>query len=885
MTAGKLLDGRIKKLVLCFAGAAGAGALCASVPLSLDSDMTVDVPSGDTVMYSTLSGGAYTLTKTGGGTLVFETISNAAAKVVVSAGALDVRTAVPPKPAALESALIHLDATDLSTMTYTESNGVVYVSQWRDVNGGSLSLSALGYTSGADWRTNVERRPFITPSFRNGRGVMDLGAVMNRMTAEKGAGYGAAFTFSATCSTMREAFLVVGDTEDSKRSYVDYGEVSGYTNPRCAPLLGTWNLGATAAPFIRGSIASLNGQKNSSLIYASSTPGASCAWTLDGADVADPLTETLPDGLHLVEIRANADSGISFNSLGTERGYYFGGLRYGELAIFDSPLSADARAEVRAYLSARWLPVELAGLELGEGASLVLANDVTLRVAMFKASGAATVSGGGSLKIIDVDRTGEGLVTFAGNSQTIRPDASGLLPDMAFQSGGSITAVGMAAKVGQISVSGSFAKKGSGSLTVFDIDDSADIAVEEGVLSIDPLWVADLSWLHLDACITNSAGMEIRDDRGTNVVSRWYDVRFGTSRFAAHNDVTRAPWLRLDFQNGLPILDFGGLRISDFTQNTRGGWMQWNPATSSLRDVFTVASDTEDLDWNFDELKNNHGGYTVQWLRGAPFVGSGTPHFLRSNRPNDGSKRPGILLSTTAIYPTASVILDGESVAKDSEYPAGFHVLNIRTGMDASGYYFANDRNQIYGGTRIGEFVAFTNEVAPRVRSALNRGLMSKWLGGEKTLTQACGALSVAKGATMKAPYQALAPTGQASIDGSVSAGRLVLSANAQFGEDSSLSGDLELADGASIVFPSTAKVGGWTLSARRLVLDGGVVTISFAEGGAKPAPWAKVKLISFDSVEVNAPVRCNIRNVRVSVESDGLYAMFLPGGFSMTIR
>lgn len=874
------------KTLLCPAVALCAGALCASVPLSLDSDMTVDVPSGDTVMYSTLSGGAYTLTKTGGGTLVFETISNAAAKVVVSAGALDVRTAVPPKPAALANAWLHLDATDLSTMTHAESNGVVYVTQWRDVNGGDISLSALGYTASPPGRTNTERRPFITPSFRNGRGVMDLGAVMNSRTAEKGAGYGAAFTFSETCTTMREAFLVVGDTEDSKRSYVDYGEVSGYTNPRCAPLLGTWNLGAEAAPFIRGSIKLLNGQKNSSLIYASSTPGASCAWTLDGTDVADSLTETLPDGLHLVEIRANADSGIAFNSLGTERGYYFGGLRYGELAIFDSPLSAADREEVRAYLSARWLPVDIAGLELGEGASLVLANDVTLRVAMFKASGAATVSGGGSLKIIDVDHTGEGSVAFAGNSQTIRPDASGILPDMAFQSGGSITSIGADARVGHVSVAGTFVKNGGGSLTVMDIDDTTDISVEEGVFSIDPLWFADSGWLHLDASVTNSSAMTTYAANGTNFITRWYDVRHGTSRFAFNDDSSRQPMLAPGFQNGRPVVDFGGFQISDFTPNVRGRFMQWSATCSNIRDVFTVASDTEDLDWNYQALKDNCGNYTVQYLRGAPFVGNtATPHFLRYNRPEDGSKRPGVLLSSTAIYGTTSITVDGESVAKNSVYPEGFHVVNIRTGMDATGNAFAVDRQQIYGGTRIGEFVAFTNEVAPRVRSALNRGLMSKWLGGEKTLTQACGALSVAKGATMKAPYQALAPTGRASIDGSVSAGRLVLSANAQFGTDSSLSGDLELADGASVVFPSSAKVGGWTLSARRLVLDGGVVAISFAEGGARPAPLTKVKLISFDSVEVKAPVRCNIRNVRVSVESDGLYAMFLPGGFSMTIR
>jgi len=48
----------MKKLLTGFAGAFCAGALCASSPLSLDSDTTIDVPIGNTVTYSTLSGGA-----------------------------------------------------------------------------------------------------------------------------------------------------------------------------------------------------------------------------------------------------------------------------------------------------------------------------------------------------------------------------------------------------------------------------------------------------------------------------------------------------------------------------------------------------------------------------------------------------------------------------------------------------------------------------------------------------------------------------------------------------------------------------------------------------------------------------------------------------------
>ena len=498
MTAGKLLYGRIKKLVLCFAGAAGAGALCASTPLSLDSDMTVDVPDGTTVTYATLDGGAYTLTKTGGGTLVFETISNAAAKVVVSAGVLDVRTAVPPKPAVLSSAWLHLDATDSSTMTCSEIDGVSYVAQWRDANGGDGKVTLTGFDATASWSgaSSTRHFPFLSPSFRNGRTVVDLGAVAFRKSVQAGAGHGGAFGFSSTCTTMRETFLVVGDTEDAKRSYVDYGKPDGYAAARCAPLLGSYNLGNTTAYFIRGPLETLGGSFNSALIYSSSTLGASkCDWTLNGADVANETTELLPDGLNLVEIRAEENSGIQFNTLGTERSYYAGGLRYGEVAIFDEPLSAADRAELRAYLTARWLPIDVAGLELGEGASLVLANDVTLRVAMFKASGAAVVSGGGSLKIMNVDRMGGGVVTYSQGSQTLRPDASGNLPDLSFPSGGSMTTVdkSMVAKAGHLSASGVFTKRGVGALSVSGIDDGVDVAIDEGVFVIDPLSMAEAS--------------------------------------------------------------------------------------------------------------------------------------------------------------------------------------------------------------------------------------------------------------------------------------------------------------------------------------------------------------------------------------------------------
>jgi hypothetical protein len=876
---------------------AAVPALLAFDPLVLESDVTIDVPAGETLEYATLAGGAFTLTKTGGGTLVFETISNSAAKVVVSAGALDVRTAVPPKPAVLSSAWLHLDATDSSTMTCSEIDGVSYVAQWRDANGGDGKVTLTGFDATASWSgaSSTRHFPFLSPSFRNGRTVVDLGSVAFYKSVQAGAGHGGAFGFSTKCTTMRETFLVVGDTEDAKRSYVDYGKPNGYAAARCVPLLGTYNLGNSAAPFIRGSIETYNGLRNSALIYMSTTLGADkCDWTMNGVDVANETTELLPDGLNLVEIRAEADSGIEFNSLGTERGYYAGGLRYGEVVIFDELLSAADREELRAYLSARWLPIDIAGLELGEGASLVLANDVTLRVAMFKASGAATVSGNGSLKIMNVDRMGGGVVTYSQGSQTLRPDASGDLPDLSFPSGGSMTTVdrSMVAKAGHLSASGAFVKMGAGALSVSGIDDGVDISVDEGVFVIDPLSMAGASWFHLDASITNSSAMTTYVDNGTNFISSWYDTRYGTSRRAYNDNSSRQPMLAPGFQNGLPVVDFGGFQIGENPTNVRGRYMAWNVQCSNIRDVFTVASDSDALDWNFEEVKKI-AGTSVQYRRGAPFVGAYTANydFLRESRPEDGSKRPGVLNAQFCIHSGTVCILDGTNFTPSAEYPAGFHVLNIKPGQDTVGNAFAIDRYQVYGGTRIGEFMVFTNEVPPRVRSALNGGLMSKWLGGEKALVYEVGDVSVAKGAKLELPYcQALAPNGDVSVAGALEVGRLLLSGSASFAATASFAGDLELASASAIAFPSNVLESGTSAFAvKNLKLDGGTVNVSFAAGLPKTAAGVPVKLMSFSSVEGTAKFHAgavpNGMVARVFAGEDGLYAVFFRRGMIIRVH
>ena len=84
---------------------------------------------------------------------------------------------------------------------------------------------------------------------------------------------------------------------------------------------------------------------------------------------------------------------------------------------------------------------------------------------------------------------------------------------------------------------------------------------------------------------------------------------------------------------------------------------------------------------------------------------------------------------------------------------------------------------------------------------------------------------------------------------------------------------------------PAETLGGDWALSAGRLVLGGGVVTMSFAEGGPRPAAGMRVKLISFDSVEGTAAIRFEGRPARAVMESDGLYAEFFQTGTNIIIR
>ena len=103
-----------RKAAFTFALCAAASAFGETVTvddLCLAADTTVDVAAGTTQNVVRLTGGAYTLTKTGGGTLNIYWKSNETARVVVEEGVLALPRYTKPT-SVFAKAHFHVDASD-----------------------------------------------------------------------------------------------------------------------------------------------------------------------------------------------------------------------------------------------------------------------------------------------------------------------------------------------------------------------------------------------------------------------------------------------------------------------------------------------------------------------------------------------------------------------------------------------------------------------------------------------------------------------------------------------------------------------------------------------------------------------------------------------------
>ena len=289
--------------------------------------------------------------------------ASAARRVRVDEGTLSIVTAAVKLTPAL-----HLDPTHTGTISLNGGK----VQYWKDLvtlNSSSEKM-ARQYTA--------TQMPLLRENAQNGLPVVDFCEIY-RSGRWPSANTPMNMALSAELTTVRDAFLVVADTDDAR---------SAVSNESLLPqfLLGH----STAYDFHRagsGQFGILN------LSYGSGT-SASTTLAIDGASAA--RNAALPEGFHLVRISPASNAKV--NQLCKERsGNAYGGLKYGEILLYTGAKLSDAEAaDVTDYLLNKWgLPnadhtgVAYESLEIAEGATLGL-PPYSSTAAL---SGAGTVSG------------------------------------------------------------------------------------------------------------------------------------------------------------------------------------------------------------------------------------------------------------------------------------------------------------------------------------------------------------------------------------------------------------------------------------------------------------------------------------------------------------
>ena len=335
--------------------------------LHLTADTTVDVAAGSTQNVVRITGGAYTLTKTGGGTLNIYWTSNENARVVVEEGVVALPRYAKPT-AVFDKACFHVDASDASTLETVAIGGTNFVVRWLDCSGnGAYATNAHGEA----------RMPFVNPVEKlNGLPFVDFGSlrtVFNTNGVGEALGYGASMQFNANKSAA-EGITVAADTPDVVNG--DWLACPEHSKIRAMSFFSNnsylWGTG-TRGIIESGGTPKIHQYDNQSSFYNGLN-------ILDGEVLAKSgsnatYNRRYPAGFHvfshaptdartythLAEARCYETSG--FNSI------IYGGQRIAEYALFPECLSQAERDELFLYLKMKWLPRKFASLEVKSGAA------------------------------------------------------------------------------------------------------------------------------------------------------------------------------------------------------------------------------------------------------------------------------------------------------------------------------------------------------------------------------------------------------------------------------------------------------------------------------------------------------------------------------------
>lgn len=805
-----------------------------STNLTMTANTEVEVADGTTNLIGTLAG-SYTLTKTGGGTLVIRRVTGTGTKITVSEG--DVRMD-NPAPEALRDAYFHVDASVADSLVLAQENGTNFVTRWNDCGGGphyaTNCKTVWTSASGAVLRPDPEsRRPYLSVDSTSGRHVVDFGSLLtqcNTNSAGGPLGYGAALSFDQRTPSIVEGFTVAADDDDIPKwpsvepNYVTMVPQSLFscedtvTCPR-----GNYNTsGHNPGCLIRDAGHSLSVYPdNSGCIWINGTVLAKYAkWALlaAGLNVVRIRPEPSAAAAYPNHVRFGSFAASRANDGGTTRSY--GGQRIAEYAVFTNSLDDAVAEDIDLYLRLKWYTKQtIASVTVADGASFRTGENVIVAVTKYVANDNSNVEipYGNS---VSVD-------TLLSANTVLHLDAS------------------------------------KTNTMVFTTDNGTNFVTR---------------W-------NDCAGGSL------------YATHDATSSTLRDDPDNRKPFFGPVKLNGLPVMDFGSAILAPVTNSAGrglgyGAAMNLSAAQAYLAEAISVVSDTEDL----KTLKSGDG--KKDGMFGPAFFaayGHSSTYGARGKTIN--GKNPAYFASDKGagtMYLDGSEVPTPSNWPKTS-YPDGFHVLDYicpaATKYTRVDYLARNNQenynSNTYGGQRIAEYMLFKTAMGAEERVRVQKALRAKWFGDARE-TRRYAALRVPAGASFSVVYENIAISDRLVIGGKVAAAS-VDAGRVEVSDSAVVEGALALSDGATLAFGCGVD-GIASLAAGSVAAASGSGTVVIATGGLSPRSMrgVSVRLVSSASVDAKIAswnVVCDMSGVRLRLADDGLYADFPKRGFVLIVE
>ena len=794
-----------------------------STNLVLDAATTVEVPAGKTNVIEELSG-AFSLTKTGGGTLEIRYVKTPETSLAVAEGR--VRFANPRPDDIFAKAYFHVDASDTSSMVIETVNGTNFVTRWNDTDG-RADRYATHCRTVWNCRTDPDnRKPFLRQGFQNGLPVVDFGSLVCRQLVDeqgKALGYGAAMTFDHETPSIKEGFTVASDVD----------RVSDLKK------LPVWDTGIYGMSYFshetrycfaraNGSYAGsdgwgiMHGNKNNNDYFAT----GQSVW-YDGKLVTGSPNGTHPTaGFHIVRIHPTTDSSHTmFLNFAAEyissSSRSYGGQRIAEYVLFTNKTETGASAMttneatvVNRYLRVKWFPQSISAVSVARGAALDVDASSNLSIASFADEGAADL--------------------VLSHAVTNRTPVFGALVHLD------------ASRADTLAIT---SQNGTNFVSRWnDADGGSYYAISEDTTGVVGQRRNPENRLPFISIVTNLNSHPVID--------------LGSAMF---REVTNETGAALGYGAAFQFANFPNLRVAEY---------------------LSVISDTEDLKTapakqyapcytSYREKASDFEGYNPG-RRGQTVAGKNPPLFYK------------VSSSYNITCVNGTNFVNGVQRAYTYNPPDGFNIINLRPTSAIScnliGRHVRNagsNKVDTYGGQRIAEYMIFGELLGETTRDRIYKAMRTKWFGDAPATTNYYNNLSLGAKAFMAVGNggEAVAVTNTLTLAGSLEAVNVSAARLAVATAGATVNGALTLPAGATLSFGQLPD-GTWTsLAATSLAVEGGgTVTLSCADTAGLAG--TAVRLIatdappaSLDGWTVRLPT--SRLTARLSVRDDGVWVEF----------